>query len=94
MTIYENEILMLVLGLGALVLSFANRDHLRRIPSFKVLLIAFCILIVAWVGTVLEDLVLSWKAYLNFVEHSCYALSGVLVALWCWLTLGRVKEGE
>ena len=79
--IYENEIVMLVLGLGVLVFVLANREHLRRVPSFKVLIIGFCVLIVAWLVTVLEGFF--WKAYFNFVEHACYAASGVLIAFWC-----------
>lgn len=90
--IYENEIVMLVLGLGVLVFALANRDHLRRVPSFKVLIAGFSILVGAWVVTVLEGFF--WEAYFNFAEHACYAASGVLVALWCWLVFGRVEESE
>lgn len=95
--IYENEIIMLVLGLGVLVLALSNRDHLKRVPLFKVLFTGFCILIVSWIVTVLEDLFPEdtlGNSSLNFLEHLCYAASGLLVALWCWLVFRGVKEGE
>ena len=77
--IYENEIIMLVLGLGVLVLALSNRDHLRRVPLFNVLFAGFCILVVSWIVTVLEDLFPQdslGNISLNFLEHLCYAASG------------------
>lgn len=95
--IYENEIIMLVLGLGVLVFAVANRDHLRQVPSFRVLMIGFCILVAAWGLTVSEEFFLEGtfgNSSLNFLEHLCYAMSGILIAFWCWLAFGRTEEGK
>ena len=52
--IYENEIIMFMLGLGVLVFVVLNYFHLKRIPLFSVLLVGFCLLVVGWGLTVLE----------------------------------------
>jgi len=89
--IYENEIIMFMLGLGVLIFVFLNYLHLKRIPLFGVLLVGFCLLVVGWALTVLEGFF--WYPSLNFLEHLCYAVSGIVVAIWCWSAFGRVKEG-
>ena len=95
--IYENEIIMLVLGLGVLVFVLLNYFHLKRIPLFGVLLAGFCLLVVGWALTVLEEFFVKdsfWNSSLNFLEHLCYAVSGIVIAIWCWSAFGRAKEGE
>ena len=94
--IYENEIIMLVLGLGVLIFVLLNYFHLKRIPLFRVLLAGFYLLVVGWLLTVLEEFFpkdLFWNSSLNFLEHLCYAVSGIVFAIWCWVAFGRVKEG-
>ena len=95
--IYENEVIMFMLGLGVLIFVVLNYFHLKRIPSFGVLLVGFCILVVAWWLTVLEGFFREasfWYSSVNFLEHLCYAVSGIVVAIWCWSAFGRVKEGR
>ena len=88
--IYENEIIMCVLGLGVLVFVLANYGHLKQIRSFGVLLVGFCLLLVAWILTVVEGFF--WYKYLNFAEHMCYAISAIVTVFWLWDAFGRVKE--
>lgn len=89
--IYVDEVIMFILGLGVLIFVVLNYFHLKRIPSFLVLLAGFCLLVVGWALTVLEGFF--WYSSLNFLEHLCYAVSGIVVAIWCWSAFGRVKEG-
>jgi len=94
--IYENEIIMFMLGLGVLIFVLLNYFHLKRIPLFLVLLAGFCLLVVGWTLTVLEGFFPDnsrWNSSLNFLEHLSYAVSGIVVAVWCWSAFGRVKEG-
>jgi len=95
--IRENEIIMFMLGLGVLIFVLLNYLHLKRIPLFGVLLVGFCLLVLGWALTVLEGFFLEgffWNSSLNFLEHLCYAVSGIIVAIWCWTAFGRVEEGR
>ena len=88
--VQENEIVMLLLGIGVLIFILGNRFQLRRLPSSSILITGFCILLVGWTLTVLEGFF--WTELLNFIEHFCYAASSVLLATWSWKVFGRSKE--
>lgn len=89
--IYENEIIMLILGSGVLIFTLFHQAQIKRIPNWRTLMAGFYILIAAWVLTVLEGFV--WQSLLNYLEHLCYAVSSALVAVWCFkLVSQRPKE--
>lgn len=79
----ENEIITLVLGLGALIFTFIRRKELESMPGWGVALAAILALVGAWIFTVAEEIV--WGSQLNILEHFCYAASSVLLATWCWM---------
>jgi len=78
--IQGNEIVMLFLGIGGLVFLWRNRKGFNRLPSKKILLIAFHILFLGWLMTVLEGFF--WSNFLNYIEHTCYAASAICIAFW------------
>lgn len=84
MTVHENEILMFTLGLGVYLSGFAFRDSLGRIPDWPLLRTAYYLLLASWAATLLEGFCLA--SPLNLLEHTGYAASAILVALWCWRT--------
>lgn len=88
--VQENEIAMLLLGLIVLVFMFMYYDDFRRVPSYKLLTIAYCFLVFSFISTVLEGFF--WGTYLNYLEHICNALNGIVAALWTWKVFVRVKE--
>ena len=88
--IQENEVVMLIIGLGVLIFVLVNRSQLKRIKSSATLILGFCFLLVGWVLTVLEGF--CWKVLLNYLEHMCYAAGSVSLAAWCWTVFGRSKE--
>jgi hypothetical protein len=88
--IHENEIIMLLLGIGVLIFILGNRLKLKRLPSSRILITGFCVLLVGWVMTVVEAYF--WKDLLNLFEHICYTASSVLIATWSWKVFGRKKE--
>jgi MFS superfamily sulfate permease-like transporter len=88
--IQENEMVMLVLGLGVLILIQRTRRQLKRVPSSNIVISGFYVLLAAWVLTVLEGFYC--RELFNFLEHTCYAVSSLLVATWCWKALGRGRE--
>lgn len=89
--IQENEIIILLLGIGVFVFILGNHKQLWRIPFSKILISGFCLTLAGWMFTVLEGFF--WKEFLNFIEHVCYAGSSILVAFWCVRVFGIREEG-
>ena len=91
--IFENEIVMLLIGVVVLIFIFCNRERIKQLPASRILILAFYMMLSGWILTVLEGLFgLFWEGILNFVEHLCTAVSSVLVAVWCWRVFGGRKE--
>lgn len=88
--IFENEVVMLSLGVGVLIFILGSRARLKHLAESKILITAFCVLLAGWVLTVLEGFFYEWL--LNFFEHLCYAVSSVFVAAWCWKVFGKRRE--
>ncbi len=88
--IFENEIVMLSLGVGVLIFILGSRARLKHLAASKILIMAFYVLLAGWVLTVLEGFFYEWL--LNFFEHLCYAVSSVFVAVWCWKVFGKRRE--
>jgi hypothetical protein len=92
--LYENEVVMLLIGMGVLVFILGNRERLKRLPASKILILAFYIMLAGWVMTVLEGLFgLFLEEILNFAEHLCTAISSIFVAVWCCKVFG-VRDGR
>jgi hypothetical protein len=87
----ENELVMLILGLGVIFLIFMNMDHVRKIRFWKTLVFSYFILIGGWLFTVLEGLFL--ENLLNLLEHACYLLSAIFMSIWAWRST-RFKKLE
>ena len=80
--IQQNEIIMLLLGIGCMIFILVNKQKVKRILAAKTLIAGFYVLLAGHVLTVLEGLL--WKDFLNVLEHICYTVSSILVAVWCW----------
>jgi len=87
--IEQNEVVMLVLGLGVLIFVLGNYPQLKRFPCAKILVAGFAVLLAGWVLTVLEGFFL--PGLLNFLEHICYAISTVLLATWTWFVFRQCR---
>jgi hypothetical protein len=88
--IFENEVVMLLIGVGVLIFILGSRQRLKRLPASKILITGFCMMLGSWVLTVLEGFF--WKELLNYIEHTCYAIGSILVAVWCWKVFGSGRE--
>jgi hypothetical protein len=86
----QNEVILVVLGVGVLIFILGNRQRLQLLPRSKILIAGFYMLLASWFLTILEGFF--WGELLNFIEHICYAGSAVLVAVWCREVFG--KRGE
>ena len=80
--IQQNEIIMLLLGIGCMIFILVNKQKVKRIPLAKLLIAGFYVLLAGYVLTILEGLF--WKDFLNVLEHIFYATSSILMAVWCW----------
>lgn len=88
--IFENEVVMLLIGVGVLIFILGSRPRLKDLPASNILIMGFYLLLVSWILTVLEGFF--WEELLNYVEHACYAVGSVFVAVWCWKVFGSRKE--
>jgi len=88
--IASNEVIGLIFSIAVLVFYLWNRPRLRELPAFGILLAAFLSLLVGLVLTLLESLV--WQETLNLLEHVGYAVSALLLTLWCWLVFGKRRS--
>jgi hypothetical protein len=80
--IQQNEIIMLLLGIGCMIFILVNNQKVKRIPVAKTLIAGFYVLLAGYVFTVLEGLL--WREFLNVLEHICYTASSILMTVWCW----------
>ena len=87
---YEDELIMLILGCGISLLLGLNYSFIKHFPFSKYLFFAFYLLLLAWLFTILEGFWLS--SFFNLIEHMAYAISAVLVSLWCYLALYKRDE--
>jgi hypothetical protein len=85
--IQENELILLMLGIGVLFFIVGNHSQVKKFPEYKVLIAGFFAFLTGWLLTVLEGFF--WEKLLNFMEHICYIGGSVLVAIWCWKIFGR-----
>jgi len=89
----ENEVVMLILGIGVLLLILMNMDHIRRIRFWKILFTSYTVLLCGWLFTVLEGFIL--EKVLNLLEHASYLLSALLITSWAWKSTGpKSKEDK
>ncbi|MBP1668772.1 MAG: hypothetical protein H6Q21_1138 [Bacteroidetes bacterium] len=80
--IQDNELIMLILGIGVLALTIIYKTEIKRIFGWKNLLSSYYLLLAASVFTVAEAFL--WNFYLNLAEHLCYSASAVAFAVWCF----------
>ncbi len=80
--IQENELVMLLIGIGVLIFLLRNHDKIKQIPSPKLFFTSFLAIFTGWSATVFESFFLN--DFLNLIEHLAYTTSSLLIATWCW----------
>ena len=91
----ENEVVMLLLGVGVLLFMLLRWPQLKQLPGAHLLLLGFSILLTSWVATVLEGLFAESSFYyqfLNYLEHSGYVGSAVIIAWWIRIAFTVSRE--
>ena len=90
--LHENEVLMLIIGIGVLIFIVFNIGHIKNIKSWKLLLSGYFILLSAWFFTVLEGYIL--EKFLNIIEHLCYVFSSLIFVIWSVNVIYKYKREE
>jgi hypothetical protein len=88
--IFKNEVLMLIVGIVVLIFILVSRQRLKSLPASNILIGGFFMMLGSWILTVLEGIF--WEELLNYLDHACYAIGSILVALWCWKVFGSGRE--
>lgn len=86
----ENEVVMLVLGISVFILILNDREHIKKITSWKILVTSYYFLLFGWVLTVVEGFLL--EEILNILEHASYAVSALFMLVWCWKATAKAKQ--
>lgn len=77
----ENEVISCILTVGVVLFVLVNYRSVVRIPRSNLLLSALLFFLLSNVFTILEGLWL--EAIFNAIEHLCYTISLILLAIWC-----------
>ena len=77
---HENEIVMLFLCIGVVIFTMINKEKLKKFKEWKILFMSFLLFFTACISTVLEAFLL--EDFFNYIEHLCYAGSGIMLAAW------------
>ena len=88
----EREALTLLLGSFVLLFIAWNRTAIVQIPASRYLMAAFGFIFASLAFSVAEDLL--WKDLLNFLQHLCSGIGGVLMAAWCWFVATERTESS
>ncbi len=83
----ENEIIMLILSVLALMFIFVGFKDLKRVAGYKYLLSSFLFFFGASVFTIVESYM--WCSVFNFLEHISYLISLILLFYWYHLYTAR-----
>ncbi len=85
----DNEIIMLILGLSVFIFVIIRRHEVIRIPVAGPLMASFAVLVAAYLFTVLEGPF--YPRLFNLIEHICYAVSSILLAVYAYIAFFRRK---
>ena len=88
--LHQNEMVMFLLGICVLIFTIVNHTELKRLQAWKTFIAAFYTLFASWIMTILEGFF--WEDFLNYLEHIGYAISSLLLMVWCWRGFGFQKE--
>ncbi len=88
----ENELLMLLLGVGALVLVRGNYAKLKRYEAAYLFIWAFAFMLIGWLLTIFEGFFL--YSVFNFFEHLSYLAGTIFLACWVWCITRPREEGR
>ncbi len=78
--IQANELLTLIFSIGLWVFIISHKEQMKKIPYYKLFLIAVIALTFAWVSSILEGFV--WLSVMDMIKHFSSAISSLFFAVW------------
>lgn len=81
--IQENELAMMLIGIW--IYLYSRKIKFDQFPEYKYFLAGFYCLLISWILTVFEALIL--YKHLNFLEHFMNAAASVFLVVWCFKSL-------
>ncbi len=85
----ESKIVVFLLGLAIFTFILVNRRFLKRVDYHKILIVAFCMVLLSWLFAITEMLI--WNKFFNFLEHACYVGSALALLTWILKTAKTPK---
>lgn len=88
----ESELIALFISLCVIILGIIYNKHLKSVPHYKMLVLAFMLYSLSLISTVAEGFLLF--AMFNAIEHISYLLSALMLFIWCsmLITSERVNK--
>lgn len=87
---HMDEISILFISSAICISIIFFRKQLRVIPHYKLSVCAFISLLIGNLSTLVEHYI--WLDFFNFVEHSAYTISAILLFLWCYKYFKKEKD--
>ena len=87
--IQESEIILFILATGVLFSILANQKRIYNLFGCCCLVMAYYVLYAGWALTILEGFF--FEDILDCLEHLCYALSMIFVAMWSYKIFRKGK---
>ena len=84
-----DDVIILFIGFCVLVLILINYTKLNSLLESKIIIIAFCFLLISWFFSLIEGLIL--EDIMNFLQHFFLAINSILVAFYFWK---KYKKGD
>ena len=88
--LYEQEFVSWILATGILLFMLYRRYDYKSMPKPYLVFSSFVLFYSGWTLTMLEGFLL--PDTLNFIEHSCYMLGSLTLAVWCWDIAEKHRE--
>jgi len=89
--IEENELIIFIIGIGLIIFIIVTYSKLKTLQARKIILTGMSFLFIGWTFTIIEGYYL--EELFNLLEHLCYTLSSIIMAVWFWIVF-KQKEGD
>jgi hypothetical protein len=90
--IQENELMTLMLCVGALFFIIINYVKLKSLPGLRIFIISFIFFTMGWFFTVIEGII--FEEVFNLIEHICYISSSIAIFIWTLILFKKRGSNE
>ncbi len=87
---YSGQVLVVFFGVSVAFFLVAMRSRLRGLAHWQLFAGAYAMALTAWTAGLVDAV--AWSDLAAGIEGAGYALSALLLAGWCWMTLRRGQQ--